>query len=79
MEDPIKTARELATHANDIKHLQGDMDKVLRELEDMKKTVDSINQKLDKVEGGWKTLIWIGSLVSGVTGFIGYWIGHIRG
>ena len=79
MEDPIKTARELATHANDIKHLQGDMDKVLRELEDMKKTVDSINQKLDKVEGGWKTLIWIGSLVSGVTGFIGYWIGHFRG
>ena len=79
MEDPIKTARELATHANDIKHLQNDMDKVLHELEEMKKTVDSINQKLDKVEGGWKTLIWIGSLVSGVTGFIGYWIGHIRG
>ena len=79
MDDPIKTARELATHASDIKHLQNDMDKVLQELDSMKKTVDDINQKLDKAEGGWKTLIWIGSLVSGLTGVIGYWVGHLRG
>jgi len=36
-QDPIETARELATHASDIKHLQDDMDKVLYELEGMKK------------------------------------------
>jgi prefoldin subunit 5 len=79
MENPVQTARELATHANEIKHLQQDMDRVLVELEAMKQTVDSINQKLDKAEGGWKTLIWIGTAVSGVTGFIGYIVGHIRG
>ena len=27
--DPITTARELATHANDIQHLQLDIDKML--------------------------------------------------
>ena len=79
MEDLVKTARELATHANEIKHLQSDMDRVLQELDAMKTTIDSINQKLDKAEGGWKTLIWIGTVVSGVTGFIGYIVGHIRG
>jgi len=78
-QDPIETARELATHASDIKHLQDDMDKVLYELEGMKKTVDAINQKLDKVEGGWKTLIWLGGMASGITGIIGFIVGHFRG
>lgn len=79
MENPVQTARELATHANEIKHLQQDMDRVLVELEAMKQTVDSINQKLDKAEGGWKTLIWIGTIVSGITGFVGYLVAQIRG
>lgn len=79
MENPVQTARELATHANEIKHLQQDMDRVLVELEAMKQTVDSINQKLDKAEGGWKTLIWIGTVVSGITGFVGYLVAQIRG
>jgi prefoldin subunit 5 len=79
MDDPVQTARELATHANEIKHIQSDMDRVLEELNAMKTTIDSINQKLDKAEGGWKTLIWIGTAVSGVTGFIGYMVAQIRG
>lgn len=79
MENPVQTARELATHANEIKHLQQDMDRVLVELEAMKQTVDSINQKLDKAEGGWKTLIWIGGLATSVTGVVGYIIGQIKG
>jgi prefoldin subunit 5 len=78
MENPVQTARELATHAIEIKHLQQDMDRVLIELEAMKQTVDSINQKLDKAEGGWKTLIWIGGLATSVTGVIGYIVGQIR-
>jgi prefoldin subunit 5 len=79
MDNPVQTARELATHANEIKHLQQDMDRVLVELEAMKLTVDSINQKLDKAEGGWKTLIWIGGLATSATGVIGYVIGYFRG
>jgi prefoldin subunit 5 len=79
MEDSVQTARELATHANEIKHIQSDMDQVLQELEAMKKTIDSINQKLDRAEGGWKTLIWIGGLATSVTGIIGYIIGQVRG
>jgi hypothetical protein len=79
MEDLVQTARELATHANEIKHIQFDMDRVLEELDAMKTTIDSINQKLDRAEGGWKTLIWIGGLATSVTGIIGYIIGQVRG
>jgi hypothetical protein len=55
------------------------MDRVLEELDAMKTTIDSINQKLDRAEGGWKTLIWIGGLATSVTGIIGYIIGQVRG
>jgi hypothetical protein len=79
MDDPIKTARELATHANDIKHLQHDMDKMVADMDEIKRTLTSINAKMDKVEGGWKALMWIGGVVSAVTAAIGYAIGHWRG
>jgi prefoldin subunit 5 len=78
MEDPIQTARELATHANDIKHLQQDMDKMVSDMDEIKKTLQSINAKMDKVEGGWKALMWIGAAVSGATAFVGYLIGYFR-
>jgi prefoldin subunit 5 len=79
MEDPIKTARELATHANDIKHLQQDMDKMVSDMDEIKKTLQAINAKMDKVEGGWKALMWIGGAVSATTGIIGFIAGYWRG
>jgi prefoldin subunit 5 len=75
--DPIKTARELATHANDIQHLQEDMDKMVKEMQEIKLAIQSINKTLSEAKGGWKTLMAIGGFVSvltGVAGFIaGYW------
>ena len=37
--DPILTARELATHANDIEHLQADMDKMIKEMAEIKEAI----------------------------------------
>jgi len=75
--DPIKTARELATHANDIEHLQEDMDRMVKEMQEIKLAIQSINKTLSEAKGGWKTLMAIGGFVSvltGVAGFIaGYW------
>jgi hypothetical protein len=56
--DPIMTARELATHTSDIKHLQDDMDKLVNDVAEMKSSLADIKQKLDQVEGGWKALMW---------------------
>ena len=74
--DPITTARELATHANDIQHLQEDMDKMVREMQEIKIAIQAINKTLSEAKGGWKTLMAIGGGVSLVTGIIGVIIGY---
>ena len=65
--DPIETARELATHANDIEHLQADMDKLVKDMDDIKKTLGDIQKTLSEAKGGWKMLMLIG----GAAGTVG--------
>ena len=66
-EESIKTARELATHASDIKHLQEDMDKMLASMKAMQITLTAIDKTLSEAKGGWKMLM----LVGGAGGAIG--------
>jgi prefoldin subunit 5 len=70
MVDGIETARELATHANDIKHLQNDMDAMKADVAAIRISLDEIKQTLASAEGGWKVLIVVGSLASGAIGAI---------
>jgi len=60
MSDAIETARELATHAADIKHLQDDMDRLVSDIDDIKKTLQAINSTLSEAKGGWKMLMMFG-------------------
>lgn len=52
----IETARELATHANDIEHLQKDMDKLVQDMDEIKKAIQSIQTTLSEAKGGWRLL-----------------------
>ena len=61
-EDAIQTARELATHASDIRHLQDDMDKMLESMKIMQATLTAIDKTLSEAKGGWKMLMWVGIL-----------------
>jgi prefoldin subunit 5 len=72
----IETARELATHANDIQHLQADMDKMVQEMSEIKTAIQSIEKTLSEAKGGWKTLVAIGGAMSLLTGIIGVVIGY---
>jgi prefoldin subunit 5 len=74
--DAIETARELATHASNIEHLQVDMDKMIKEMAEIKTTLQNIERTLSEAKGGWKTLMAIGGAVSLVTGIIGVIIGY---
>jgi len=58
--DPIQTARELATHASDIQHLQEDMDKMIAEMREIKEAIQSIQKTLVEAHGGWRMLLGIG-------------------
>jgi prefoldin subunit 5 len=69
MSDAIETARELATHAADIKHLQDDMDKLVADMNDIKKTLQDINNTLSEAKGGWKVLMMFGG-AGGVAGAV---------
>ena len=74
--DPIETARELATHASNIEHLQVDMDKMVKEMAEIKTTLQNIERTLSEAKGGWKTLMAIGGAVSLITGIVGVIIGY---
>jgi phage-related tail protein len=67
MEDAINTARELATHAADIKHLQDDMDKMLENMKSMQTTLTAIDRTLSEAKGGWRVLM----LIAGASGTVG--------
>lgn len=76
MTDSVDTARELATHASDIKHLQADMDKLVDDMEEIKKSLSEINKTLSEAKGGWKALLWAGGAVSALTGIVGFVAGY---
>jgi prefoldin subunit 5 len=63
-EKDIMTARELATHASDIKHLQDDMDKMLENMKAMQATLAAIDKTLSEARGGWKALMLVGGASS---------------
>ena len=63
----IMTARELATHAADIAHLQNDMDKLVESMAVMQKTLSDIDKTLSEAKGGWKMLMLLGG-AGGVLG-----------
>ena len=66
-EDAIQTARELATHASDIRHLQDDMDKMLENMKTMQATLTAIDKTLSEAKGGWRMLM----LLAGASGTVG--------
>jgi prefoldin subunit 5 len=60
MEESVQTARELATHANEIKHLQQDMDKLVQDMDQVKNTLAEIQKTLSEAKGGWRVLMYFG-------------------
>jgi prefoldin subunit 5 len=68
----IETARELATHANDIKHLQADMDAMKADVAAIRESIEAINKTLSEARGGWKVLIWAGGAASAFSALAGF-------
>jgi len=72
--DPeIVTARELATHANDIRHLQDDMDKLVKDMEEVKKCLADIQRMLAEQTASKKTLHGVLTVAAGIAGGIIVW------
>jgi hypothetical protein len=52
------------------------MDRLMADMADVKNTLADIQKKLNQAEGGWRALIWVGGVVSGLTGIAGFIAGH---
>jgi prefoldin subunit 5 len=74
--DPLETVRELATHASDIRHLQLDMDKMVKSMQEMQDTLDAIRKTLDQAHGGWRMLIAVGSASALIGGAVAWVVEH---
>lgn len=77
MSDLMEQARELATHASEIRHLQSDMDKMVEDMEEIKKAIIEINKTLSEAKGGWRMLLAVGGAAgvvgSGITWLVSHW------
>ena len=73
MSDLMEQARELATHASEIRHLQADMDKMVEDMEEIKKALAKIDRTLSEAKGGWRMLMAVGG-ASGVIGSAITWV-----
>ena len=61
---------KVAVQANEIRHIQQDMDEMKSDIEEIKKSLVEIHAVLSEAKGGWKTLMWAAGAGSAVTAFI---------
>ena len=73
MTNEVATARELATHAADIDHLQKDMNKLISDMEDVKRTLVDIQSTLSEAKGGWRAMMLLG----GASSVVGAGLGQV--
>lgn len=77
MSDLMEQARELATHASEIRHLQNDMDKMVEDMEEIKKAIVEIQKTLSEAKGGWRVLVGVagaaGTIGAGITWLVSHW------
>ena len=64
-----KIESEVAVQANEIKHIQDDMDEMKSDIEEIKKSISEIHKVLSEAKGGWKTLMWAAGAGSAITAF----------
>jgi predicted secreted protein len=55
------------------------MDKMVEDVEEIKKSIQSIQKTLSEAKGGWKALIWAGGAISAFTGVVGFISGYLGG
>ena len=62
----------------DLGRMEAQIDNLTKSVEAMAVSLNEMKEKIDKVEGGWKTLLWLGGFVAAASATIGgiittYW------
>lgn len=77
MNDSVEMIKDLAVHDVEIKHLQDDMDKMVKEMAEIKKSLAIIESTLSEAKGGWKTLLMVGGAAATIGGGISWVLQHL--
>lgn len=77
MNDASGVIKDIAVHDIEIKHLQDDMDKMVKEMAEIRKSIAAIERTLAEARGGWKTFLAIGGAGAVVVELIQWAIQHI--
>lgn len=77
MTQSVEMIKDLAVHDVEIKHLQDDMDKMVKEMADIKKSLAIIESTLSEAKGGWKTLLMVGGAAATIGGGISWVLHHL--
>jgi hypothetical protein len=78
-DDPsMQTVRELATHTADIKHIQADMDKMVKDIEEIKDALREICKTLSEAKGGWKMFLAVGGAGAAVATLVTWFIDMVK-
>jgi hypothetical protein len=78
-DDPaIQTVRDIATHTADIKHIQTDMDKMVKDIDEIKEALKDISITLSEAKGGWKLLLMVGGIGASVATVVAWVLDFAR-
>jgi len=72
----VEMIKDLAVHDIEIKHLQDDMDKMVGEMAEIKKSLASIETVLSEATGGWRMLMWVGGAGTALGTLVGWIFEH---
>ena len=75
----MSVERELAEHGVEIKHIQADMDRMVSDIDEIKKSIEQINRTLSEAKGGWKTMMAVAGFASAVTGVLSFIVYYFTG
>mgnify|MGYP003337749032 FL=1 len=78
MNDQIEMIRDVAAHDVEIKHLQEDMDKMVKEMAEIKRSLAAIDRTLSEARGGWKTFLAIGGAGAALVELLQWVIQHFK-
>ena len=75
----MSVERELAEHGVEIKHIQEDMDRMMKDIDEIKRSLIEINRILSEAKGGWKTMMAVVGVASAVTSVFAFFIHYFTG
>lgn len=70
---------EMADIERDLGRLEGRVEKMDNDIDDLKRMVQDMHQTITEAKGGWKTLIAVGTLSAGVTTMVLKLVGWLKG